>query len=225
MNGLKYLITITNRKFAEDYVEFFNSRNFTGVSQYFALGTASQATLDLMGIESAEKSVFGLMVTDDEVDGLKRDMLTQMNISGAGNGIAVFIPVDGVGGDWAKKNLIGDRPINKGEGEMADTQSKLVLIVTIADKGNTERVMEAARSAGATGGTSVRSKGTGASIAKFFGIAISEEKEMIYIVAKRDMRDGIMRAIMEKAGKNTDAHAVVFSLPVDSVCGIGGLED
>lgn len=108
---------------------------------------------------------------------------------------------------------------------MADTQSKLVLIVTIADKGNTERVMEAARSAGATGGTSVRSKGTGASIAKFFGIAISEEKEMIYIVAKRDMRDGIMRAIMEKAGKNTDAHAVVFSLPVDSVCGIGGLED
>ena len=34
-----------------------------------------------------------------------------------------------------------------------------------------------------------------------------------------------MHAIMDKAGKNSDAHGIVFSLPVDSVCGISGLED
>ena len=85
--------------------------------------------------------------------------------------------------------------------------------------------MDAAREGGATGGTVVRAQGTGAEIAKFFGVTISEEKEMIYIVASRESRDAIMYKIMEKAGKDTDAHGIVFSLPIDSVVGIRSLED
>ena len=49
-------------------------------------------------------------------------------------------------------------------------------------------------------------------------------KEIIYIVAPRALRDGIMRAVMEKAGKDTSAHGIVFSLPVESVLGISGYE-
>ena len=85
--------------------------------------------------------------------------------------------------------------------------------------------MESARSAGATGGTVLKAHGTGAEIAKFFGVSISEEKEMVYIVAKRDDRDAIMKAIMAKAGNNTNAHGIVYSLPVDSVAGIRSLEN
>ena len=107
---------------------------------------------------------------------------------------------------------------------MISSESKIVLIITIVDKGNTDMVMDAARSVGAKGGTVVRAKGTGAEIAKFFGVSISEEKEMVYIVAKRDNRDSIMKAIMEKAGVNTDAHGIIFSLPVDNVVGLKAFE-
>ena len=93
------------------------------------------------------------------------------------------------------------------------------------DKGYAETAMEAARAAGATGGTIVRAKGTGAEMAKFFGVSISEEKEMLYIVSDRPSRDAIMRAVMEKVGSKTDAHGVVFTLPVDSVCGIRRWEE
>ena len=99
------------------------------------------------------------------------------------------------------------------------------MIITVVDKGNTELVMNAARTAGANGGTVVRAKGTGAEIAKFFGVSISEEKELVYIVASRESRDSIMKAIMEKAGTNTNAHGVIFTLPVDSVAGIKGFEN
>ena len=61
-------------------------------------------------------------------------------------------------------------------------------------------------------------------VAKFFGVSISEEKEMVYIVANREKRDDIMRAIMEKAGSNTEAHGVIFSLPVDGVVGLKDFE-
>ena len=104
------------------------------------------------------------------------------------------------------------------------SESKNVLIITVVDKGNTDLVMEAARGAGASGGTVVKARGTGAHIAKFFGVSISEEKEMIYIISSRADRDAIMHAIMEKAGGNTDAHGFIFSLPVDSVVGIKRFE-
>ena len=106
-----------------------------------------------------------------------------------------------------------------------EEKSKFVLLNVIADKGNVDLIMDAARDAGATGGTVIPAKGTGAEIAKIFGVVISEEKELIYIVAKREERDAIMKAVMEKAGKDSDAHAIVFSIPVEKVIGIKSLED
>ena len=108
---------------------------------------------------------------------------------------------------------------------MGAVESKIVMVITVVDKGNTELVMDAARTAGASGGTVVRAKGTGAEIAKFFGVSISEEKELVYIVARKDNRDAIMKAIMEKAGSNTKAHGVIFSLPVDSAVGLKCFEN
>ena len=108
---------------------------------------------------------------------------------------------------------------------MGVVENNISMIIAIVDKGNTELVMNAARAAGAGGGTVVRAKGTGAEMAKFFGVSISEEKEMVYIVARKDNRDAIMKSIMEQAGSNTNAHGVIFSLPVDSVVGLKCFEN
>ena len=90
----------------------------------------------------------------------------------------------------------------------------------MAEKGQTDLVMDAARSGGARGGTVIHAKGTAAAGSKtFFGLSIAEEKEMIFIVADAESKREIMRAIMQQAGANTDAHAVVFSLPVSEACG------
>lgn len=221
MTGIKYLMVITDRAFAEDYTDFFHRHGVTEMLDSFGLGTAEGSVLDSFGLERTEKVVFSLMVRTENCADIKRGLYSEMNIAAAGNGIAVFMPVDGLGGETSKRFLLGEQPINKGEErEMENGQSRFVMITVIADKGNTDTVMEAARSAGAAGGTAVRAKGTGAHIAKFFGVSISEEKEIVYIVAERKSRDAIMHAVMEKAGKDTGAHGVVFSIPVDSVLGI-----
>ena len=103
---------------------------------------------------------------------------------------------------------------------------KYTLIVTVVNKGFTDTVMDAARAVDARGGTIVKARGTGAGFEdKFFGVSITEEKEMVYIVAKQEKRDEIMRAIMEKAGFATEARGAVFSLPVDSVTGMQSLTE
>jgi N utilization substance protein A len=78
-----------------------------------------------------------------------------------------------------------------------------------------------AREAGARGGTVVHAKGTGSKYSnKFFGISIAEEKEMIYIVAGENQKKEIMRAIMDNAGIDSEAHTIVFSLPVSDTAGL-----
>ena len=99
-------------------------------------------------------------------------------------------------------------------------RSDYELIIAIYQKGYTDTVMDAARSAGAGGGTTIRAKGTGAKTAeKFFGISLAEEKEIVFIVSDVNKKKDIMRAIMHEAGTNTPAHALVFSLPVSETAG------
>lgn len=226
MLDLKYMVTITARKYAEEYKQFF--ARHTNSSQSFVLckGTATAKTLNYLGLENTLKIMFSTVVRDDQVEELSQGLLNEMNIGVDGNGIAIFIPIDGVGGKSSLKELTGDTEvINKEKTEMEEKNTNAVLIIAIVDKGYEDLVMDAAREVGAGGGTVVKAGGTGMEIAKLFGMTISQEKEMVYIVSSRANRDAIMRAIMDNAGAGTDAHGVIFSLPVDKVVGIRNLEN
>lgn len=225
MEGVKYVIVVTRRDFTEEYDEFFHIAGAKTVIRNFCRGATSDSVLNALGIERVERIMFRTLVTESVAANLRKGLLTEMRLGATGNGFYISVPADSIGGTNSKNYFLGEGPIVKREKENMEEKSKFVLLITIADKGNVDLIMEAAKSAGATGGTVVSGKGTGTNIAKFFGVAISEEKEMVYIVAKRDFRDAIMKAIMEKAGKDSAAHGVVFSLPVDEVAGINGFAE
>ena len=92
-------------------------------------------------------------------------------------------------------------------------KDELILIIT--NRGYVENVMQIARDAGAPGGTVIHARGTGVGDSEtFFGVTIGAEKEMIFIVTEREKRDIIMEAIMQKAGNDSPAGSILFSLPV-----------
>lgn len=95
------------------------------------------------------------------------------------------------------------------------------LLVAITNQGYTEMVMDAARKVHAAGGTIIHAKGTGTDKAeKFLGVSLVAEKEMVLIVARQEKKNEIMRSIMDHAGLQTKARAVVFSLPVTDIAGM-----
>lgn len=100
------------------------------------------------------------------------------------------------------------------------------LIVVILNEGYSDMVMDAARSAGAGGGTILHAKGTGAiGTEKFFGVSLANEKDVIYIVAGGREKAAIMNAINQDAGPATKAGAISFSLPVSDVAGLRRLDE
>ncbi len=116
-----------------------------------------------------------------------------------------------------------DQKNQDGSAERSETMSGSAyeMIIAVANQGYIEPIMEAARSAGAGGGTVIHAKGTGMEgMGKFFGVSLAAEKEMIFIVAKREQKQAIMRAIMEKAGMESKARTFLFSVPVDEVAGM-----
>lgn len=60
---------------------------------------------------------------------------------------------------------------------------------------------------------------------KFLGVSLAAEKEMIFIVAKREQKNGIMKAVMEQAGMESKAKSIVFSLPVTDTAGLRLIDD
>ena len=97
------------------------------------------------------------------------------------------------------------------------------LIIAICIKGNSDKIMDAAREAGARGGTIVKAKGTASSSDMFFGMAISDEKEILYIVSNKDEKSNIMKAIASYTNDH-GTHPIVFSLPVTETAGFRLLE-
>ena len=106
-------------------------------------------------------------------------------------------------------------------------------LVTITDRRSTDAflalyesygVRVSLRTEGAGGGTVLHAKGTGMEgAARFLGVDLVNEKEMVFIVARSSEKNKIMKAIM--AGADPKAGAIVFSLPVTDTAGLRLLDE
>lgn len=94
--------------------------------------------------------------------------------------------------------------------------NKYELILTIINRGFSETVMDVARERGATGGTILHGRGTGAKeIAQFYNMVIEAEKELVLIIVPKEIRNNIMDGIMHTAGLGTEANGITVTLPVE----------
>lgn len=94
--------------------------------------------------------------------------------------------------------------------------NKKELVCCVINNGYSDLVMAAAKKKGAKGGTTFHARGTGAADAeKFFGIKISPEKEIVFIVVESNQKDEIVSAIYEDCGLDTKGQGIIFTLPVE----------
>ena len=226
MSALNMLILIIPRELTDGYGLFLREAGLKSTFSFPCEGTASSGTLRRLGLERNEKTLIWAMMDGAGAQRLMKKCVSDMGLNMPGNGIALRVPVQAVGGATALKALTENMPIRQEEGKSMEQKPDFpnVLIAAICENGHHEEIMDAARSAGAGGGTVIHAKGTAGSLAqKFHGIALAEEKDMVLILAARKDRDGIMRAIMDQAGIDTPAHTILFTLPVESIAGLKSL--
>ncbi len=181
-------------------------------------GTATKSMLDLLGMESKDRRLFMTVASPEQTKQLIQEQRKRLYIDAPGNGITVSVPIKSVGGSKTLAFLSNGQNV-KG---LPTLNYDYELIMIIANQGATDQVMDAARSAGARGGTVIHGLGTGSKNAeKFYKVSIAAEKEIILIVSAASQKAAIMKAIIEQAGPDTKAGAIAFSLPVSELAGFG----
>jgi nitrogen regulatory protein PII len=220
---LYYVISIIDRSRAEKMVALHKEVGINVCISNLGRGTAKKAHLDLHELEATEKTVINAIASGPSVKQLMKNAKRKLYIDIPGNGIMLSIPMKSVAGSKTLEFMTKDQTVG---GTVPKMKVNNELIIIILNEGHSDSVMDAAREAGATGGTVLHAKGTGSANAeKFFGVSIAEEKDLIYILAPSKKKSDIMKAVNEKCGVGTEAGAVSFSLPVSEVAGIRRIDD
>ncbi len=213
---MNYVISIINPKALNTMTSICSSLNLPATVVLMGHGTAKPGMLDILGIESTEKRVVFAIANNEQTKQLIEQQKEKLYIGVPGHGVVVAVPVKSIGGGNTLAYLNGEK------GKKPEFNYEYELVIAIANEGTTDMVMDAARAAGARGGTVLHGKGTGGvTESKFLNVSIAQEKEVILIVAKTREKSAIMKAILEKAGPGSEAGAIVFSLPTSEIAGFG----
>lgn len=216
---LKLLVTITDRPKGEVTAKICAKQ---GVQFHLGLlgrGTASSEVLDVLGLGETDKTVILTLAPEDAIPALKRELVRKLRLRHPGKGILFTMPLSGVS---RRAAVCLSRPAEQKEGgEPMGEGWKYELIVASVEQGSTDQVMEAARSAGAAGGTILHARRAGVHEAeKFYGITLQKERELLAILTTREGKRAIMQAIADSVPLAGEQGGVVFSLPVDSIEGL-----
>ena len=187
-------------------------------------GMADSSWREYLGLSENKKSIMISVMSNERANYILSLAEEKMNISKPGKGIMFTIPMTSttafLSGLLKRDDENQPKIVKENEVYMSG-EHQYELIITIITKGYFQDVKKAATEAGARGGTMIHALGMGGDEAqKFLGIAIQPEKEIILNVVRREEKNGVMSAIAEAAGINTQGRGIIFSLPVDHAMGL-----
>lgn len=216
------VIAITDHERGEAMNTLYRAAGLRGILSMPGRGTATSEHLAIYGLDATEKYVISGVGNGDEAEGLIKSAKRKLFIDIPGNGVMLTVPLKSVAGGKTLAYLTDEQKL--GGAPRMDFEHELIII--ILNEGYSDFVMDAARAAGAGGGTVLHAKGTGGTRGeKFFSVSLADEKDMIYIIAHKDEKAAIMRSINEQAGPGSRAGAICFSLPISSVAGLRAREE
>lgn len=223
-NTYRMLVLIATYKLADKAAEMFREKNLPVQYRLNAKGTASSEIMDTLGFGSVDKCILAGMVPKSFGHEMLGLLHSKLRLDAVNSGIAFTIPLTGV------TNLLmrmmesveeKNQETTEGTGEHLMTENNYTLIAAFVDRGFSGDVMEAAKAAGAGGGTVLHGRSIGSKDATgFWGQSVQEEKDIVLILAPHKNKVAIMRAISEKCGMHSKAKGTVVSLPIDEVMGI-----
>lgn len=217
-SSVRCLFAIVDRGQGETVAAELRRRHILVQLVLLGHGTASAEVMDLLGLDEPEKDLVMALAPGQAADGLLAALTERLELYRPGRGIAFTIDLSSISAlthqRIAAAAPAGHTPSQKEDGPMRFQHE---LIVVITEHGFAADVMDAARAAGARGGTVVRGRSLSSEEAqKFLKITIQPEKDLVLILVPAAHRQPVMKAICAQG----TGHPLAFSLPVSEVTGL-----
>ena len=201
----KLIISIVPHNSGEIITNAANLAGSRGGTILMGRGTAENSIIQLLGLGDKSKDIVYILV-EEEICQNVLDKIKESTQNKKIFGIVFTIDINNFLRSGSIKNLENE---NLGVEQMNDSYEMINVIV---NKGYAEDAMAAARKAGAGGGTIINARGTAKEgDAKFLGIEIVPEKEMLLILVPKDKKDEIIKAISELPCLNKAGSGILFT--------------
>lgn len=217
----KLLVSIVNRGVGYRVREILNEISVPLGFSFVGRGTARSHLLNYLGLDGTEKTVIFTLFPEQDELAIIRELRTQMSLYLAGRGISFTVPLAGVSQIVANGLRSGSANKFNEEKVMDEESRKYRLVIAAVGADHIDAAMDAAREAGASGGTIIRARSAdNAKAEQFIGISLMREQELLFVLTKKENAPAIMENLSEKVGLKTPAGGVIFSVPVDRTAGI-----
>lgn len=229
----KLLVCIIRK---EDEIALSEACNECCVSLHFSAigyGTAKSNYMSYLGLDEIEKRVVYALIPNYTENQVLRAINKRLKLYLMGNGIAFTIPLSGISSIISNAILstpfreeTAAEPSKNNTSDKERTKKMHELIIAVVNQKFTDKVLDCSRAAGATGATILHTRSINNKQAEqLIGTSFKQETDTIAFLTSSEYKAKIMEAIRENAGLKTDGGAVLFSLPVDSLIGIGRFDE
>ncbi len=222
----KLLVAIINK---EDELRLTSSINKCCTAVHFSgigHGTARSSYMSYFGFNEIEKRVVFSIIPD----ALEHTVLTtvgqDLKLYLVGRGIAFTTPLSAISNIVEDAVLTSPERVDAQESKSPVTKKEKTtmheLVIAVVEKKFTDAAIDAARAAGATGATVFHTKSiNNARAEESMGTELPDQTDSVFFLTTSEYKIKIMEAIRDTAGLKTDGSAVIFSVPVDDLVGIG----
>lgn len=221
----KLMVAIINKEDEERFTSTVNKYctavHFSGIGH----GTARSSYRSYFGFNETEKRIVYSIVPSTLEHTVLNAVGRELRLYLLGRGIAFTTPISTI------SNIVEDAVLSAPDRELSDAKSPVSkkekttmheLVIAVVNQKYTDVAIEAARSAGATGATVFHTKSSNnAKAEQSMGTALPEQTDSIFFLTTEEYKLKIMEAVRDNAGLKTEGGAVIFSLPVDDLVGIG----
>lgn len=193
-------------------LRFARNHDILGGTIFLGKGTAKNFWLNLFELNHTDKEILVMVAQRGYAFRLMQLLKDELSLNKPNHGIAFSIPVTSYTGGVREEDL---------EYEKEDDGTMYNAITVVVNKGKAEDALEAAQSAGATGGTIINARGAGRNeTCKLFMMDIEPEKELLLIIVERDKTEAITAAVKERMSLEKQGKGVLFVQEISQVIGL-----
>ncbi len=216
MNRMKLFMSIVPHDKGEKLTRAAVESGCGGGTVLMGRGLAKSNVAAVLGVGETTKDII-LMIVDDTVEAaVKQAVIDTAAKERPGFGEFFSLSVS---------SLMKTSHITEGDSsKMSEKENEMISV--IVNKGYADDVMAAARKAGAGGGTVINARGTAREDdAKFFGMHIVPEKEMLIIIVNASIKDTVLSAIRELKCLSEPGSGIAFCSSIDDFTLLGKSAD
>jgi len=182
-----------------------------GGAVYPGQGTAKSKLLEFLDLNDSRKEIV-LMLIKQDIAGDVTDLIArEMAFQKSHHGIAFSVPIKGL---LSRRNHIEIHP-------REEVKTVCDLIYAVVEKGKGQDAVDAAKTAGAKGGTIVNARGSwNRETETVFAMPIEPEKEIVMILAEPETSDAIAHAIYDRLEMGQLGNGLLFVQGVTRTYGL-----